>query len=503
MSKEQPMFTEFGPSEKNDWLDKVRKAASEEELKALFSESADGFTLGAYYDHTDLDRIDFKDALPGSYPFVNGFTEARYPKLRAAVRVEKFMKAAQMMREAVRAGAEELFVTGDHFGNDNELQQLLDAVNPVETALHMDFGESNTAFTFIFFDELLQRGYDPATVKGSIGHDYLGDLAFKGNFDHSAGESLNILKSLLEFGEASLPGMRMLHVNGARYHEAGATPGMELGFLFAQLTEYFNLLTDKGFTAAQLVPQVQLHVAVSADDYFMSIAKLRALRVLWANWAEAFGIEEAVFPQVHVVSALRNKTSFDEYNNLLRLTAEGMAAFIGGCDALTLWGHDESFRLPNSFSMRIAGNIHHLLRYESKLNQTADAAAGSYYIETLTDKLTDAAWTWFTECEKKGGFMAALQAKYIQGVMEQQANREQDRFNEGKKVLVGANKYPDKAERLSSKTEKVPQRPDFKDELNVMPLRAKRLAEKLENAKLKMETDGLRTEMEAAENEEE
>lgn len=501
MSKHTAMFPEFEPSDKNDWLEKVRKAASEEELKALFSESADGFTLSAYYDQTDLERVNFKDSLPGHYPFVNGFADAPYPKLRAAIRIEKFMKAAQMMQEAVRSGAEELFVTGDHFGNDNELKLLLDAVNPTETALHVDFGESNTAFTFIFVDELLQRGYDPAAAKGSISHDYLGDLAFKGNFDHSANESLSILKSLLEFGEASLPGMRMLQVNGARYHEAGATPGMELGFLFSQLTEYFHLLTDKGFTPQQLVKHLQLHVAVTADDYFMSIAKLRALRILWANWAEAYGIE-GEFPQVHAVSAQRNKTSFDEYNNLLRLTAEGMAAFIGGCDAVTLWPHDDTFRLPNSFSLRIAGNIHHLLRYESKLPQTADAAAGSYYLETLTDKLVDAAWTWFTECEKKGGFMEALNAKYIQGVMEQQANREQDRFTEGKKVLIGANKYPDKTEQLSPKTEKSPTRPDMKDELSVMPLRTKRLAEKLENAKLKLETGSLQQEMEAAENDE-
>lgn len=502
MSNTAPMFPEFEPSEKNDWLEKVRKATTEEELKSLFSESTDGFTLGAYYDHTDLDRLDFKDSLPGHYPFVNGFTDTKYPKFRAAIRTEKFMKAAQMMREAVDSGAEELFVTGDHFGNDNELKLLLDAVNPTEVALHLDFGESNTAFTFIFFDELLQRGYDPAAVKGSIGHDYLGDLAFKGNYDHSAGESLNILKSLLEFGESSLPGMRMLQVNGARYHEAGATPGMELGFLFSQLTEYFDRLTEKGFTPEQLVKQTQLHVALTADDYFMSIAKLRALRVLWANWAEAYGIGD-VFPQVHAVSSLRNKTSFDEYNNLLRLTTEGMAGFIGGCDALTLRAHDDSFRLPNSFSLRMAGNIHHLLRFESKLDQAVDAAAGSYYIESLTDKLVDAAWTWFTECEKKGGFTEALHAKYIQGVIEQQANREQAGFNEGKKVLIGANKYPDKGERLSPKTEKSPQRPDMKDELSVMPLRDKRLAEKLENAKLKMETDSLRNEMEAAENEEE
>lgn len=502
MSNNKPMFQEFDPSDKNDWLEKVRKAASEEELKALFSESADGFTLSAYYDHTDLERIDFKDSLPGNYPYVNGFGEESFPKFRAAVRIEKFMKASQMIGEALASGAEELFVTGDHFGNDNELELLLGAVDPSKTPLHVDFGESNVAFAFILADEMERRGIDPAQIKGSIGHDYLGDLAFKGNFDHSASESLNILKSLLEFGNATLPGVRMLQVNGARFHEAGATPGMELGFLFSQLTEYVDLLTDKGIPAGQLARQLQLHVAVTADDYFMSIAKLRALRILWANWAEAYGID-GVFPQVHAVSAHRNKTSFDEYNNLLRLTAEGMAAGIGGCDAVTLWPHDDTFRLPNSFSLRIAGNIHHLLKHESKLGQTADAAAGSYYIENLTDKLVDTAWTWFTECEKKGGFTAALKAKYIQGVIEQQANREQARFNEGKKILVGANKYPNKDEKLSQKTERVVARVDMKDELGVMPLRTKRMAENLENAKLKMESGHLREEMEEAEKDEE
>lgn len=502
MGNSTAMFSEFEPSDKNDWLEKVRKSASEDELKALFSESADGFKLSAYYDFSDLQHLDFKDALPGNYPYINGFEKDKHPTLRAAIHIDKFMKASQMMQEAVNAGAEELFITSDHFGNDNELALLLDNFDPTKTAIHVDFGESNAAFAFILADEMAQRGFNPEQIRGSIANDFLGDLAFKGNYDYSAGESLNILKSLLEFGESGLPNVRMLQVNGAKYHEAGATPGMELGFMFAQLTEYFHQLTDKGFTAQQLAKQLQLHVAVSADDYFMSIAKLRALRVLWANWAEAYGIEN-IFPQVHAITSLRNKTAFDEYSNLLRLTTEGMAAFIGGCDAITLWPHDHTFRLPNSFSLRIAGNIHHLLKYECKLEQATDAAAGSYYLENLTDKLVDAAWTWFTECEKKGGFVASLQAKYIQGVIEQQSNKEQAHFTDGKRVLVGVNKYPDKNENLSGKVQKVTPRPDFKDDLSVMPLRTKRLSENLENAKLKMESNSLSQEMEEAEKEEE
>lgn len=500
MNERTSLFPEFSPSDKNDWLEKVRKAASEEELKLLFSESGDGYKLGAYYDYSDLEHIAFKDSLPGHYPFVNGFADTTYPKLRAAVRIGKFMKAAQLIQEATEAGAEELFITGDHFGNDNELKVLLDAIDFKKTAVHFDFGESNTAFAFILADETAQRGYHPEEIKGSISFDYLGDLAFKGNYDHSATESLSILKSLIEFGEATLPNMRFIEVNGAKYHEAGATPGMELGFMLAQLTEYVDLLTEKNLDVQTLAKHIQLHIAVSADDYFTSIAKLRALRILWANWAEAFGIENTR-PQIHAVSSTRNKTSFDEHNNLLRLTTEGMAAFIGGCDALTLWPHDDAFRMANSFSLRMAGNVHHLLRYESKLNQNIDAAAGSYYIENLTDKLVDAAWTWFTECEKKGGFTASLKEKYIQGVIERQSNKEQDSFTAGKKVLVGANKYPNKDENLSPKTEKTSGRPDMKDELAVMPLRSKRLAENLEIAKIKMETSGLAQEMEEADNE--
>lgn len=502
MDKNKMLFSEFEASEKNDWLEKVRKAASEEELKSLFTETGDGFTLSAYYDYSDLERIDFKDSLPGNYPFVNGFTLGQSPKLRVPIRIQKFMKASQLMQEAVQSGADELFISGDHFGNENELDILLKAIDPSKTALHVDFGESNTAFAFIWADEMAKRGIPASEIKGSISYDFLGDLAFKGNYDYSLSESVNILKSMIEFGQTALPHVKMLQVNAAKFHNAGASAGMELGFLFAQLTEYVDLLTEKGFSAEQLAKQVQVHLAVSADDYFMSIAKLRAFRVLWANWAEAYGIEN-VFPQVHAVSSQRNKTSFDEYNNLLRLTAEGMAAFIGQCDAVSLWAHDDSFRLANSFSTRIASNIYHLLKYESKLNQTQDAAAGSYYIENLTDKLVDTAWTWFTECEKKGGFSEALKSKYIQGIIEQRATKEQKTFTDGKKVLVGANKYPDKNEQLAPKTEKAPSRAELKDELNVMPLREQRLAENLENAKLKMESSSLEKEMEDAGNEEE
>lgn len=497
MNKATSMFSEFEPSSKNDWLEKVRKATSDEELKSLFKDSPDGFKLGPYYDFEDLSQIDFKDSLPGSYPFVNGFSRSGFPALRAAIRMDKFMKTGQLIQEAVKFGADEIFLSGDYFGSDNELNQLLNSLDIRKTSLHADFGESNAAFAFILADEISRRGLDPKEIKGSIYVDFLGDLASRGNYDYSADESLKLLVSMLQMGREQLPSVKLLNISGSRFHEAGATAGMELGFLFAQLTEYFNLLTDKGFTPEELAKTVQIQVSVSAEDYFGSIAKLRALRILWANWAEAFEIPEDIKPQICAVSSLRNKTAFDEYSNLLRLTAEGMAAFAGGCDSLCLWPHDDSFRMPGENSLQLAGNIHHLLRYESKMQEVTDVAAGSYYIETLTDKLTDAAWVWFTECEKKGGFTASLQAKYIQGVIEIQANKEQAQFNEGKKVLIGANKYPQKQEKMMEIIQKNPSRTELKDELSILPIRARRLAENLENAKLKAETDLIRKEAEA------
>ncbi|MCG9912072.1 MAG: methylmalonyl-CoA mutase family protein [Flavobacteriales bacterium] len=496
MSDSNLDFSEFESVDKQSWLNKIKKAASEEELKALFTEKPDGFTLSAYYDYSDLEHLDFKESVPGHFPYVNGFSVSSFPKLRSRIGIEKFMKAAGLIKEATAHGVNEIALVSDHFGNDNELAHLLSAVDFNKVSLHVDFGESNAAFAFVLADELNQRNIAADSVKGSIGNDFLGELAFKGNYNHSLNESVSILKSLIEFGKESLPKMKMVHVDGSAFHEAGATAGMELGFVLAKLTEYAHILSDKGVSVADLVNTLEITLSVNAEDYFTSIAKLRAFRVLWATWAESFELGD-VFPHIHVITAQRNKTSFDEYNNLLRLTAEGMAALAGGCDSLTIQAHDGTFKNSRSGSLRLASNVYHLLKHESKMTQVTDPAAGSYYIENLTDKLIDSAWKWFTECERKGGYIESLNQKFIQGVIEEQSTRDRKLFTESKKVLVGVNKFPYKDDRLSGKTELAPIPVVLNEELKVMPIKKWRLAEKLEDAKIKSETENMRNEMES------
>jgi methylmalonyl-CoA mutase len=496
-------FSAFEPTDKQAWLDAVKASAGEEDIKKLVHESADGYRLSAYYDFSDLERIEFKDSLPGYFPFVNGFATGKTPKIRAFVPVEKFMLAGQLSVEAAENGAEEVFWTGDHFGNENESEHLFNSVNWEKTAVHAHFGESGTAFAYILADELEKRGMSTKTLQGGICRDFLGHLTFSGGYDYSASESLNVLVALLHLGKETLPNFSFLHVRGHLLHNAGATPGMELGFVFAQLTEYYDLLTDKGFSPDFLTQKLEVSLAVSADDYFASIAKLRAFRVLWSTWAEQFNISEALTPSVHVVSSRRNKTAFDEYNNLLRLSAEGMAAYLGGCDSLMLIPHDETFRKGNSFSSRVAINLQHLLRFESKMAEVTDPAAGSYYLESLTDKLIDTAWIHFQECEKLGGYTAALHKKHVQGLVERSASAEQILFNDSKKILVGANKFPAKEEQLSSKAEKGPISAEMADRQIVMPLKEKRLAEGLEAAKLRAEKESVLRESTENETEEE
>jgi methylmalonyl-CoA mutase len=413
------------------------------------------------------------------------------------------MLAGQLSTEASENGADELFWNGDHFGNENESEHLFRSVNWEKTAVHAHFGESGTAFAYILADELEKRGISTQTIQGGICRDFLGHLTFSGGYDYSAAESLNVLEALLNLGKETLPGFSFLHVRGHMLHNAGATPGMELGFLFAQLTEYFDLLTDKGFSPDFLTRKLEVSLAVSADDYFASIAKLRAFRVLWATWAEQFNISESLKPAVHVVSSRRNKTAFDEYNNLLRLSAEGMAAYIGGCDSLMLIPHDDTFRKGNSFASRTAINLHHLIRLESKIGEVTDPAAGSYYLESLTEKMLDTAWIHFQECEKLGGYTAALHKKHVQGVVERAASAEQIQFNESKKIVVGANKFPAKEEQLSAKAEKGPITAEMADRQLVMPLKEKRLAEGLEAAKLRAEKEHVLRESSENETEEE
>jgi methylmalonyl-CoA mutase len=251
-------------------------------------------------------------------------------------------------------------------------------------------------------------------------------------------EAYNILADAI-IQTAQFPEFYVLTASSHHLHEAGASAVQELAFLIASFVEYAHQLTERKVPVANIFSTAQFSVAVSTS-YFTEIAKCRALRLLLAQLAGAYGINNYQ-AYIHVQTALWNKPSADAYNNIIRTTIEAMAAVAGGCDALTIAPYTVAFQKNSAFARRIARNISTILKEESYFDKVLNIASGAYYIEHLTHTFAQEAWQLFQTIERQGGIMQAFQSGFMNdSIKKVRLQREAD-LKSGKQVLVGVNKY--------------------------------------------------------------
>jgi methylmalonyl-CoA mutase len=227
--------------------------------------------------------------------------------------------------------------------------------------------------------------------------------------------------------ELVLPGSEpALSVSAIEAHEQGATAVQDVAYALAQGAD--RLAGDRDVTT--------LGFAIGSN-HFMEIAKLRSARRLWSAVASAFGANGGA--RIHARTAGENKTLYDPYVNMLRVTTEALAAVLGGCDSLTI--------TPCGFDSHLAENVHHILRDESHLDKVLDPGAGSYYIEALTDVLSAEAWKLFQAIEASGGWRAYRVSGALASALGAARADRETAVAERRRVLVGTNNYPDLGER--------------------------------------------------------
>ncbi len=213
-------------------------------------------------------------------------------------------------------------------------------------------------------------------------------------------------------GSAHAERVRALRVDGLDFAGGGADPVAELGLVVAAGVAHVRDLVDAGLSPAQALRQITFAVSVT-DDQFGVIAKLRALRLMWARVAEVLGVPDAGAAVTHAVTDLAMFSQRDPWVNMLRSTVAAFGAGVGGADQVTVHTFDAAIpgaerTAKPAFTRRIARNTQLLLLEESNIGRVLDPGGGSWYIESLTDDLADAAWAVFTDVEARGGFQAAL-----------------------------------------------------------------------------------------------
>ncbi|MFD9657666.1 methylmalonyl-CoA mutase family protein [Streptomyces mirabilis] len=286
-----------------------------------------------------------------------------------------------------------------------------------------------------------ERGVAKEAARGNLGADPLGHEART----RDSGFDFAPVAALAGLCAEEYPGLRALTVDALPYHEAGGSAAQELGSSLATGVAYLRELTEAGLTVQQAAAQLEFRYAATADQ-FLTIAKLRAARRLWARVTEVCG---APAGQVqHAVTSPVMMSRRDPWVNMLRTTVATLAAGVGGADAVTVLPFDHALGLPDAFARRIARNTSTILVEESHLSRVIDPAGGSWYVERLTDELAHAGWEFFQWIEREGGQAAALRSGRLGQDLAHTWEARSAKLAKRREPVTGVSEFPNLAERL-------------------------------------------------------
>lgn len=336
-------------------------------------------------------------------------------------------------------------VNASGYGLDSSvatLDRLLDGVY-LDAGVVIDFNvAAETRDAAKNFAALVKkRGIDPKTVELRASLNPLGHMAATGGMVRPWSELAPYFAGLVK--ELAGDGFRgpFAVADGRVIHNAGGSEAQELAFALASAVTYLRALEASGVALDAARRMIYFRLATDADQ-FLSIAKFRAIRKLWARVEQACGLAPAP-TFVAAETAWRMLTRRDPYVNILRSTVAVCAAGLGGADAITVLPFTAAIGLPDRFARRIARNTQLILLEESNLAKVADPAAGAGGIEDLTQQLCGSAWTLFQEVEKAGGAAAALEQGFIQGkVAATRAEREKN-IARRRDAITGTSEFPD------------------------------------------------------------
>lgn len=458
------LFDEFDSVSAKQWKQKIQFDLNGADYnETLIWKSNEDISVKPFYNLEDLKAI----------PEVPS-TKATPWQICQTIFVANVEKSNQKAIKAIQRGAESIkFIIPNQ---DISIKDLLENLDSIPVFLEFQF------LSEVYIKKLNEwqlEHHRKASFKNNIQiqTDIIGNLARTGNWYHTLNSDFTEFKSIIKLTKS-------FKIDTTLYQNSGANIVQQLAYALAHANEYLNAIDSDFNTETKQTFQITFEVSIGSN-YFFEIAKLRALRVLWNILASEYHINS----HCHIIATptKRNKTIYDYNTNLLRSTTECMSAVLGGANTICNLPYDAMYKKANTFSERMARNQLLILKHESYFDKVNNPSDGAYYIESLTSQLAEKALTLFKDIEANSGFLKQLKEGTIQRKIKESATKEQQQFDTGETILLGTNKHPNLNDVMKNELELYPFVKTHQRKTLIEPIIEKRLAETLEQKRLKHE----------------
>ena len=456
----------------NRWKTLANKELKDKTIDSLNWLTPEDITIKPLYTENDLENINHLNELPGLDSYSRGPRATMYAGRPWTVRQYAGFSTAEESNEFYRknleAGQKGISVAFDlptHRGYDSDHPRVLGDVGKAGVAID-SVEDMKILFSNIPLDKMSvsmtmngavipimanfivaaeEQGAAKSSLTGTIQNDILKEFMVRNTYIYPPEPSMRIVSDIIEYTSKEMPKFNSISISGYHMHEAGANLVQELAFTLADGKEYVKAALSKGMDIDAFAGRLSFFFAVGMN-FFMEVAKLRAARILWSKIMKEFNPKKpsSSLLRVHCQTSGVSLQEKDPYNNIVRTSYEALAATLGGTQSLHTNAFDEAMGLPTEFSSRIARNTQLIMQEELGITKVIDPLAGSYYVENLTNELTQKAWELIQEVENLGGMTEAVSAGLPKSRIEESAAKKQAAIDQGLEVIVGVNKYKPK-----------------------------------------------------------
>lgn len=459
--------------EKKRWQEeKVDKALSRfPERKEEFT-STSGRTVERLYTPEDIEGIDYQQDLgfPGEYPYTRGVQPTMYRSRFWTMRqyagfatAEESNKRYKYLLDQGQTGLSVAFDLPTQIGydSDHELAQgevgkvgvaidslkdmeiLFDGIPLDKVSTSMTINAPAAVLLAMYIAVAEKQGVSADKLRGTIQNDILKEYIARGTYIFPTEESMRLITDIFAYCSKEVPNWNTISISGYHIREAGSSATQEVAFTLADGIAYVEAAIKAGLDVDSFAPRLSFFFN-SHNDLLEEVAKFRAARKLWAKiMKERFGAKNPKSMQLkfHTQTAGSTLTAQQPDNNIVRVAVQTLAAVLGGTQSLHTNSKDEALALPTEDSVRVALRTQQIVAHESGVADTVDPLAGSFYVESLTKSIEDAALEYIEKIDELGGAPEAIEQGYIQKEIMDSSYNYQKELEKEERIVVGMNKF--------------------------------------------------------------